>query len=72
MNPFKDKLVTDFDLQAFVDGELGVEEAKRIRKYIQNDKAAARRYNELLSQRELLGQWHNKQGRSSSGQSHHS
>ncbi len=54
--------ITDFDIQALVDNELGWEEEKRVWAYIETMPDATRRYKELLTQKRLLQEWWRKGG----------
>lgn len=49
--------ITDYDIQALVDGELNREESRRVKNVIESDPKAAYRYQELLDQKEMLGAW---------------
>ena len=51
------KQLTDYMIQAFIDGELPPEEAKRVQANITKDKQAQKRYDELIHQRHLLLDW---------------
>ena len=51
------RLVTDYDIQALVDGELEWEEEKRVRAYISSNWQALQRYHELVDQKNLLKKW---------------
>jgi hypothetical protein len=54
--------ITDFDIQALVDNELGWEEEKHVWAYIEAVPDAERRYKELVQQKRLLQQWWTKGG----------
>ncbi len=56
------RTITDFDIQALVDNELGREEQKRVRAYIETMPEAGRRYEELLRQKLILQEWWTKGG----------
>ena len=56
------RTITDFDIQALVDNELGREEQKRDRAYIETMPEAGRRYEELLRQKLILQEWWTKGG----------
>jgi anti-sigma factor RsiW len=49
--------VTDFDIQALVDCELGAAHERKVRDYLHKDHQARRRYQELLKQKALLQEW---------------
>ncbi|MCE7887570.1 MAG: hypothetical protein DYH13_08755 [Alphaproteobacteria bacterium PRO2] len=49
--------ITDFDIQALVDNELGWEEEKSVRAHIESDPDARHRYEELIRQKRLLLEW---------------
>lgn len=49
--------VSDYDIQAVVDGQLGQEELKMVNQEIQRDVNLKRRYEELMFQKKLLQQW---------------
>ena len=52
--------ITDYDIQALVDDELGHEEGKEVLSYLEQDSTARKRYNELMKQKNLLKyQYHN-------------
>lgn len=51
------RAITDYDIQALVDNELGWEEEKRVRNYIDNHAWARRRYDELQEQKQSLHIW---------------
>lgn len=53
----KTENVGDFDIQALVDNELGREEEKRIRAFLERNYYARKRYEELLSQKTRLKSW---------------
>jgi anti-sigma factor RsiW len=53
-------LFKDMDIQALVDDELSQEEAKNVRKFMEADCHASKRYEELLRQKNLLKDWWNK------------
>lgn len=54
--------ITDFDIQSLVDNELGREEEKSVRAYIESDPDAHGRYEELTRQKRLLLEWWAKGG----------
>ena len=49
--------ITDYDIQALVDDELGHEEGKEVLSYLEQDSTARKRYNELMKQKNLLKSW---------------
>ncbi len=49
--------LTDYDIQALVDNELGWEEEKLVRAYIESNHEARKRYDELMRQKSLLRKW---------------
>ncbi len=49
--------VTDYDIQALVDGQLEREEEKRIWCHIEKNSLHLRRYEELVAQKKLLLMW---------------
>lgn len=51
--------VTDMDIQALVDNELGWEEEKRVRSHLAGDPHAKARYEMLRQQKALLKAWWN-------------
>lgn len=54
--------ITDFDIQALVDNELGWEQEKSVRVQLEHDAEAKRRYEELCRQKRLLQEWWSKGG----------
>lgn len=49
--------VTDYDIQALIDGELEGDQKQHVLAHIENDKAARQRYEELSHQKRLLQEW---------------
>lgn len=49
--------ITDYDIQAFVDGELDHERAKYVREQIRQNSKLKKRYSDLLSQQKHLKSW---------------
>jgi anti-sigma factor RsiW len=49
--------VTDYDIQALVDGQLERDEEKRIWRHIEKNSLHLRRYEELVTQKKLLLMW---------------
>lgn len=49
--------VTDYDIQALVDGQLESDEEKRIWRHIEKNSLHLRRYEELVAQKKLLLMW---------------
>ena len=49
--------ITDYDIQALVDGELDHERSKHVYDEIQKNQAFNKRYKELLSQKKILVRW---------------
>lgn len=49
--------VTDYDIQALVDNELGHERAKQVQAHIDQNLRARKRYQELKEQKDLLKSW---------------
>ncbi|MGQ0527369.1 MAG: anti-sigma factor family protein [Alphaproteobacteria bacterium] len=54
--PFR--IITDFDIQAMVDGELSPMEVKKVRAHLDRDPNAQKRYQELKRQKALLRNWY--------------
>jgi anti-sigma factor RsiW len=52
-----DQVITDEDIQAFVDGELGDDEARRLIAVIALSPEHMSRYKELVRQKSLLKKW---------------
>lgn len=50
-------IVTCYDIQAFVDGELAPKEANVVRCYIAENPHAEMRFKELMMQKQLLKRW---------------
>jgi len=50
-------VITDYDIQAFLDDELDHETACRVRSFIEENPTYKKRYNELLRQKRLLKSW---------------
>lgn len=50
-------MVTDFDIQALVDGELDDREKERVERYIESHSDAQKRYKTLLEQKHMLQIW---------------
>lgn len=46
--------ISDLDIQAFVDGELGPEAADRVRDAMSRDAGLRRRHDDLLCQKKLI------------------
>ncbi len=51
------KMVTDFDIQALIDHQLGWEDEKWVRAYIQENGWAQKRFQELQAQKRAILQW---------------
>jgi len=49
--------INDYDIQAYVDGELEKEDKKRIWRFIAANPSAMRRYKQLCEQKEALRNW---------------
>ncbi len=49
--------VTDFDIQALIDNELGWEEEKRIHAYLSDNPTARKYYEEMVEQKDRLKKW---------------
>lgn len=49
--------IDDYDIQALVDGELEPDEARRIKRKIDQTPVLQKRYDELVHQKKLLQQW---------------
>jgi anti-sigma factor RsiW len=49
--------VTDYDIQALVDGQLDLDEEKRVFRHIENNSLHMSRYEELVAQKKLLLMW---------------
>lgn len=49
--------VTDYDIQALVDGQLDRDEEKRVWSHIEQNSLHMRRYEELVAQKKLLLSW---------------
>lgn len=49
--------ITDYDLQAYVDGELDHERLKYVREQIKENFRLKKRYDELLRQKKHLKNW---------------
>lgn len=49
--------ITDLDIQALVDGELSWDNVQRVRNYLATNPVAWQRYQELLEQKRLIGEW---------------
>jgi len=54
------RLITDQDIQAFVDGEFSEDDAKLVKHFIDRNKRIRRRYEDLLEQKRLLQEWWSK------------
>lgn len=52
-----DTIFTDYEIQAFVDGELPAEDEKAVRTLIENNEDAQQRYKELKAQKMALKRW---------------
>lgn len=50
-------IITDYDIQALVDNELTPEEEGRVRRYLNANQYAKKRYLELCRQKEMLHDW---------------
>lgn len=50
-------MITDYDIQAYVDGELNKDDEKRIRHFIERNPSAMRRYKQLCQQKRALKNW---------------
>ena len=53
----QDPMITDYDIQAFIDNELDWEQEKRVMQYIESNYTAKKRYEELLNQKKILQEW---------------
>ena len=51
------KMITDWDIQAYLDNELPTKEQDAITRALQHDADMRRRYNELQRQKDLLKKW---------------
>lgn len=49
--------VTDYDIQALVDGQLDRDEERRVWREIEHNSLYMRRYEELVAQKKLLLSW---------------
>lgn len=49
--------ITDYDIQALVDGELEREDAERVRNYLKYDSDAQMRYQQLKDQKIAIQRW---------------
>ncbi len=49
--------ITDYDIQALVDGELAWEDAKRVKDYLRQNRDAQMRYQQLEDQKKALQRW---------------
>ena len=50
-------MITDYDIQAFVDNELDQDASDRVLRYLDSDASAKRRYQELMLQKQLINSW---------------
>jgi anti-sigma factor RsiW len=50
-------MVNDLDIQALADNELSAEDEKRVRKMMDSNNRARRRYEEIKWQKQLLLYW---------------
>ena len=51
-------IVTDYDIQGLVDGELNPEEEQHVLSYLERNSDARQRYEELWKQKMLLQKWY--------------
>lgn len=51
------KIVTDFDIQALLDGELNARDTQRVKTYLRENHYAQKRYEELKKQRSYIRKW---------------
>lgn len=49
--------VTDWDIQALVDNELDWERRKRVQRFVEADRQARARHEELVLQKKALQRW---------------
>lgn len=50
-------MISDYDIQAYIDNELNHEKAKTVRAYIEENRHARERYKKLVAQKDLLKSW---------------
>lgn len=51
------KSITDYDIQALVDGELPETKARKVQEFIESNRSAQKRYQQLCKQHDLLKLW---------------
>lgn len=51
------KLITDYDIQAFIDNELSCEQEKKVLSYLNDNETAMQRYEELKTQKKAIQDW---------------